>query len=173
LEKDRETFKWGDIYHMFKKSNFSTKTKDLDDLQAFRNIRKSRIFRVASHLTIFPCTYSISWILNNSNISSKYVCNMSKEPIDSFILDYLTKCYHIEEEHKSLDGELLNKFEYTPKYLVHKWYKEENQFKYIPKSGYPASALRIPYQYLVSILCKLYGELDVSQFPLSYMPLTY
>jgi hypothetical protein len=32
---------------MFKKSNFSAEAEDSDELQAFKNIRKSGIFRVA------------------------------------------------------------------------------------------------------------------------------
>jgi hypothetical protein len=159
LEKDRETLKWGEIYHMFKKSNFSVETEDPDELQAFKNIRKSWIFRVATHPTIFPCTDAISWILKNTDISNRYICNMRKEPIASFRPDSLAKCYHIEEGSKRLDGELLNEFEYTPKDLFPKWYKEDKQFKYRPKSGYPTSALRRPYQYLVAMLCRLYGNL--------------
>jgi hypothetical protein len=48
---------------MFKKSNFSVEAEEPDELQVFRNIRKSRIFRVAAHPTVFPCADAISWIL--------------------------------------------------------------------------------------------------------------
>jgi hypothetical protein len=40
LEKDGETLKWGEVYHMFKKSNFSTDVKDQDELKIFKNIKK-------------------------------------------------------------------------------------------------------------------------------------
>jgi hypothetical protein len=41
--------KWGEVYHMFKKSNFSIEAEEPDELKVFKNIRKSSIFRVASH----------------------------------------------------------------------------------------------------------------------------
>jgi hypothetical protein len=72
-----------------------------------------------------------------------------------------------------LDNKLLNKFEYTPKDMFPKWYKADKKFKYRPKGGYPTSSLRRPYQYLVAMLCRLYGEPNASQFPLSYMALIY
>jgi hypothetical protein len=54
LEKDGETLKWGEVYYMFKKSNFSVEEEEPDELQAFKNIRKSGIFRVAAHPVVFP-----------------------------------------------------------------------------------------------------------------------
>jgi hypothetical protein len=54
LEKDGETLKWGEVYHMFKKYNFSTDAKDQDELKIFKNIRKSNIFRVVSHPIYSP-----------------------------------------------------------------------------------------------------------------------
>jgi hypothetical protein len=60
---------------MFKKSNFSTEVEEPDELQAFKNIRKSGIFRVEAHPMVFPCADAISWILKNIDINSRYVCN--------------------------------------------------------------------------------------------------
>jgi len=112
-------------------------------------------------------------ILNNIDVNEKYVCNTRKYLIASYRIEYLAKCYHIEKGIKRLDNKLLSEFEYTPKDLFPKWYREDKQFKYRPKSGYPKSALRRPYHYLVAMLCKLYGEDDASQFSLFYMPLIY
>jgi hypothetical protein len=111
--------------------------------------------------------------LKNTDISSRYICNTRKEPIASFRPEFLAKCYHIEEGSKRLDGKLLSEFEYTLKDFFPKWYKVDKQFKYRPKSWYPTSALRRPYQYLVAMLCRLYEEFDATIFPLSYMPLIY
>jgi hypothetical protein len=72
-----------------------------------------------------------------------------------------------------LDSKLLSEFEYTSKDLFPKWYRVDKKFKYRPKSRYPMTNLRRPYQYLVAMLCRLYGEPDTTQFSLSYMPLIY
>jgi hypothetical protein len=100
----------------------------------FRKIRKSRIFRVSAHPTVFPCVDAISWILKNVDMDSRYVFNARKELISSFRPDDLAKFYHIEAANKNLDGQLLRKFELTPKDLFPTWYKLGNQFKYRPKS---------------------------------------
>jgi hypothetical protein len=96
-----------------------------------------------------------------------------KNLIASFKPDDLAKCYHIEAGNKNLDGQLLSELELTPKDLFPTWYKADKQFKYRPKSRYPTTNLRRPYQYMVAMLCRLYGEPDATHFPLSYMPLIY
>jgi hypothetical protein len=150
---------------MFKKSNFFVEAEEPDELCVFENIRKSRIFRVATHPEVFPCTDSISWILKNIDINSSYVCNARKEPIASCRPNDLDKCYHIEAGNKIMDGQLLSEFELTPKDLFLGWYKAVKQFKYRPKSRYPMTNLRRSYQYMVSMLSRLYGELDATHFP--------
>jgi hypothetical protein len=89
---------------MFKNKNFSIDIEDQDELRIFKNIKKSGIFRVASRTTIFPCAYSIIWILNiyiYIYMKDIYVCNTRKEPIASFQLEYLAIFYHIEKGIKS------------------------------------------------------------------------
>jgi hypothetical protein len=170
LDKDGETLKWGEVYYMFKKSNFSVEAEEPDELQVFRNIRKLGIFRVATHPTVFPCADTISWILKNIDIDSRYVFNARKEPIASFRLDDLAKCYHIEAGNKRIYGQLLSELELTPKDLFPTWYKEDKQFKYRPKSRYPTTNLRRPYQYMVAMLCRLYREPDATHFPYHTCP---
>jgi hypothetical protein len=133
LEKDRETLKWGKIYHIFKKSNLSTEAEDPDELQVFRNIRKSSKFGVATHPKIFPYADAIIWILKNTNVNNRYFYDPRRYPIASYIPKYLAKCYHIEKGINMLDKKILSEFEYMPKDLFPKWYREEKKFKYIPK----------------------------------------
>jgi hypothetical protein len=173
LEKEGDALRWGDVYQMFKKQNLSIDVEDQDELRIFKNIRRSGIFRVAARVVVFPCVDAITWILKNIDLRNIYVCNSRKEPIALFRLEYLAKCYHLEKGIKKLDSKLLDEFEYTAKELFPKWYKADKQSKHRPKGGYPTTALRRPYQYMVAMLCKIYGEPDASQFSLSYMPLIY
>jgi len=107
---------------MFKKSNFSTEAEDPSELQAFKNIKKSRILRVVAHPIVFPCADATSWILKNANVDSRYIFNARKESIASFRPDNLSKFYHIEARNKRLDGHLLSELELTPKDLFPTWY---------------------------------------------------
>lgn len=88
-------------------------------------------------------------------------------------MKYLERCYHIEKRIKNLDKKLLDEFEYTPKYMFLKLYKEDKKFNHKPKGGYPTGTLRKPYQYMVAMLCRIYGEPCSSHFPFSYIPLIY
>jgi hypothetical protein len=88
---------------MFKKSKFSIEEEDPSELQAFRNIRKLGIFRVETHPAMFPYADAISCILKNVYIDSRYIFNTRKEPIASFKLDDLAKCYHLEVGNKKID----------------------------------------------------------------------
>jgi hypothetical protein len=88
-----EMLKWGKVYHMFKNSNFSSEVEDPYQLKVFKNIRKSRIFRLAAHPMVFPFKDSITWIFKNIDISGRYVFNARKDPIASFKLEYLEKQY--------------------------------------------------------------------------------
>jgi hypothetical protein len=72
-----------------------------------------------------------------------------------------------------LDRNLLSEFEYTLKDLFPKWYRVDKKFKYRPRTQYLVTNLRRPYQYLVAILCKLYGEPNATQFSLKFIPLIY
>jgi len=53
------------------------------------------------------------------------------------------------------------------------WYKLDKQFNLRPTGAYPTITLRIPYQYMVAMLCRLYRETTASKFPLSYMHLIH
>jgi hypothetical protein len=128
---------------------------------------------VATHPTIFPCANSLSWILRNTYVDSIYIFNARKGLIASFRPDDLAKCYHLEARNKKLYGKLLSELELIPKYLFPKWYKLDKKLKYQIKGRYPTTNLRKPYQYMVTMLCMLYGEPNATQFPLSYMPLIY
>ena len=68
---------------------------------------------------------------------------------------------------------LLSELELTQKDLFPTWYKADKKLKYRVKGQYHTTNLRIPYQYMVAMLWRLYGELDAPQFPLSYLPLIY
>jgi hypothetical protein len=139
LEKEGETLKWGEVYQMFKKKNYAIDAEDQDELRVFKNIRKSRIFKVAARAVVFPCVDAISWILKHIDLGNRHVCNARGEPITYFHPADLAKYYHLEKGMKKLDNNLLVEFKHTAKELCPKWYKLDKQFKHRPKGGYPTT----------------------------------
>jgi hypothetical protein len=69
---------------MYKKQSFLVEVDDQDELQIFKNIQRSRIHRVASHVAVLPCTDAIAWILKHVYLENRYILNVGGEPIASF-----------------------------------------------------------------------------------------
>jgi hypothetical protein len=69
---------------MFKKSSFPTEVKDQDELKIFKNIQRSGIFRVTTHVVVFPCVDAISWIIKHDDLGNRCILNARGEPIESF-----------------------------------------------------------------------------------------
>jgi hypothetical protein len=86
---------------------------------------------------------------------NRYVCNVKGESIDSFQLEDLAKCNHLENGTKNIYNKLLGEFKHTSKDLCHICYMQDKKFKLRHISGYPTTTLRKPYQYMVSMLCML------------------
>jgi hypothetical protein len=80
LEKEGETLKWGDVYNMFKKSNFPTESEDQDEVKILKNIHRSGIFKVTVWNVIFPYVNAINLIIKHSDLGNKCVCNVGGNP---------------------------------------------------------------------------------------------
>jgi hypothetical protein len=112
LDKGEEVLRWGDMYHMFKKKKNSIDVEDQYELKVFKNIRRSGIFRVATHVFVFLCIDVITWVLKHVDLENRYVNNAMGQPIASFHPADLNKCYHLERGTKKLDSELLGVFKH-------------------------------------------------------------
>jgi hypothetical protein len=106
------------VYQIFKKSSFSTDVEDQDELKLFKNIRRSGIFRVASHIVFFLYVDFIGWIIKHVNLRKIYICNVRGDPIASFRPEDLEKCYHHDKGTKKLYIELLGNSNTQPKNYV-------------------------------------------------------
>jgi hypothetical protein len=81
LEKGEYVLGWGDVYQMFKNKSFATNAKDHEELNIFKNIRKSVIFTIATRVPIFPCSDAIFWIPKQVDVGNRLVFNAREEPI--------------------------------------------------------------------------------------------
>lgn len=72
-----------------------------------------------------------------------------------------------------MDEKLLDGFKHKEKYFFKIFYKPDKTFKHIPSGEYLTISLRTPYQYIVVMLCRLYGDQEASVFTLSLISLTH
>lgn len=62
---------------------------------------------------------------------------------------------------------------YDSIFIIMGCYKLVKTFKSRPSSEYPNNLLKTPYQYVVFMLCRLYGKPDASKFLITWVPLIY
>jgi hypothetical protein len=173
LKKGQDPLKWDEVFQMFKLQNFPINVEDQDQLRIFNNIRKSKLHRVAAHPPVLPCADAIAWIIEHVDLQNRYILNARGEPIASFQAADLAKYYHLEKGPQKLDEDLLSKFPYKGNDLFKIWYKPDIVFKHRRSGNYPTTELKTPYQYIVAMLCRLYGKKNASKFTFSLMPLIY
>jgi hypothetical protein len=107
------------------------------------------------------------------NLETRYILNAREHPITSFQASTIASCYHLDKGELSLDENLIKEFPLKVKDLFKVWYNPNKPFKSRPSGEYPTNLLRTPYQYVVVMLCRLYGEPDASKFPMTWEPLIY
>jgi len=103
LEKGGDSLKFGDVFQMFKKKILLVDVEYQDELKVFKNIIKLGIHGVASCVVVFPCGYSIAWILKHVELDNMYICNARWYPLDCFQSFDLEKLYHIDKGTWKLD----------------------------------------------------------------------
>jgi hypothetical protein len=67
----------------------------------------------------------------------------------------------------------MKEFPYKPKYLMNNRWVLGKKFKTRASDDYPTNLLRPPYQYVVVMLCKLYGDPDAQKFKVSLVHLIH
>jgi hypothetical protein len=169
----QDPLKWDEIFQMFKLQKFPVNVQEQDQLQIFSNIRKSKLHRVAARPPVLPCADAVSWIVEHVDLQNRYILNAIGEPIASFQGSNLAKYYHLKKGLQQLDGDLLTKFPYRGDDLFKLWCKPDVVLKHRHSGNYPIADLKSPYQYIVAMLCRLYGKKNSSTFTFSLIPLIY
>jgi len=78
--------------------------------------------------------------------------------VGSFQPSTIASYYHLEEGENILDEKLVKNFPHNPRDLLKGWNKPGKHFKTKTSNEYPTNSLRLPYQYAVAMVCRIYGE---------------
>jgi len=73
------------------------------DLNTFRNIRRSKLYKFPAHTMMFPCVEYILWIVRHTDLETIYILNSKGHQITSFEGSIIASYYHLEDEDRSLD----------------------------------------------------------------------
>jgi hypothetical protein len=103
-------------------------------------------------------------------MDTRYMVNSQGHPITYFQDLVISSCYHIEEREKELDMKLVNNFPHSPRELLKSWYKPGKLFKSRPSNEYPTNMLRLPYQYAMAMIYRIYREPNAQKFKITWVP---
>jgi hypothetical protein len=106
---------------MFNNQTFPQLPEDNPDLKTFRNIRRSKLYKFATHATMFACVEAISRIVKNVNMEITFILNSQGHPIISFQDSLISSCYHLEDVEKALQMKLVKNFPHNPRELLKSW----------------------------------------------------
>jgi hypothetical protein len=107
------TYKWGEIYQMFNNQTCPQIPKKDHDLKVFMEIKKYNIYKVETHVVVFPYVESILWIIKHIDLEIIHIINTKGRPIGSFKPSRITSCYHLEEGEIILDDGLVKSFPHS------------------------------------------------------------
>jgi hypothetical protein len=88
------------------------------DLEVYRAIKKSKLYKVATHAIMFPYAEAISWILKKDDLERRYIIDAKGKPMGSFQPLAIISFYHLVEGKKILDDELVNNFPHSPRDIL-------------------------------------------------------
>jgi hypothetical protein len=88
------------------------------DLEVYRAINKSKLYKVAAHAVMFPYAEAISWIIKKDDLERRYIIDAKGKPMGSFQALAIIACYHLLEGKKILDDKLVNNFPHSPRDIL-------------------------------------------------------
>ena len=140
----------------------------------FKDAASSFLHRIGARAKILPYTDMIRWVVENLNIEDMKFRNSKMELMGSFKAEDLKQMYHIPNPHDIYDKSYLVNFakkNEEPFKMIQGWRVLENKFKYDKTSMYLVASLENTYNYASSMLCRLYGLPNNTNFSIEWIPL--
>jgi hypothetical protein len=87
----------------------------------------------------------------------------------------MAHCYKLPELDEFLTKDFLNDFydKYESSKVLNNWWKKYRKIIKRSRGRYAISNMREPYMYVMILFCRLYDEMDCSQFSKAWLPLAY
>jgi hypothetical protein len=85
------------------------------------------------------------------------------------------KYYKLRDPEERLNTDFVVKFyeRHDTRWVMASWWREDKKFTNWRTCWYGTTNLRETYVYLMSLICRLYGEKDFSRFSEAWIPLAY
>jgi hypothetical protein len=158
---------------MFNNHNFPQLLEQDPDLNIYKAINKFKLHKVIAHVAVFSCAESISWIVKHVSLDQRLIIDARVQPMAYLYPSMVSSCYHLNEGELALDNELVKEFSQNPKELMKIWCYLGKYFRTRSSDDYPTNCVRLSYQYEVSMVCKIYGEIYEQDFKVSWVPLLH
>jgi len=173
--------RWGDLFNRIKQKycpkyipHNDPYVRALDD-QVFPNIWQSCLHMVACRTLVFPCIEVLSWLIDHTDAQKCLINDENGGCVKVFLLTKVHKYYKLRDPEEPLNIDFVVKsYEFhDTNQLMASWWKEDKKFTNWSNGWYGTITLREPYIYLMTLICRLYGENDCSKFSKAWMPPAY
>jgi hypothetical protein len=107
--------------------------------------------------------------------TSSLINDENGECVKVFLLVEVHNYYKLRDPKERLNTDfVVNFYEcHDTSQVMASWWREDKKYTNQTSSRYRTTNLREPYIYLMSLICRLYGEKDYSRFSEAWMPLDY
>jgi len=130
---------------------------------------------IAFQTPVFPCIKTLGWIIDRTDAMKYLVNDENGGCINVFLSTKVHKYYKLRDPEEQLNIDFVVKFYefHDTSILMASWWNEYKKFTNQSKGWYMTRNVMKPYIYLISLLCRLYGERDCAKFSKAWIPLEY
>jgi hypothetical protein len=157
---------WGEFFKKISREEFleyilhnDPDMRKLDD-EVFPNIRRSYLHMVASRTPVFPCIELLKWLIDHRDTQKCLINDVNGECVGVFLSVEVQSYYKLRDPKERLNIDFVVNFYECQNIgrVMASWWREDKKYTNRTSGGYQTANLRELYIYLMSLICRLYGE---------------
>ena len=155
---------WSRVYSIFDNNDLSDFQ---DDQLIYERIRDSSIHMIATRQVILPYNDTVRWIIDHANPKDHSFNTSTGLLLANFRFETFVKIYALKPFMQLLNADFVKaaKSMYNFDQMLKSWMAEPRKFSQRKDELYPIEWFKEPYFLLVTMLCKIYGLSNCSDFP--------
>jgi hypothetical protein len=157
---------WGEFFKKISREEFleyilhnDPDMRKLDD-EVFQNIRISYLHMVAIRTRVCPCIELLKWLIDHRDTQKCLINDVNGECVGVFLSVEVQSYYKLRDPKERLKIDFFVNFYECQNIgrVMASWWREDKKYTNRTSGGYQTTNLRDLYIYLMSLICRLYGE---------------
>jgi len=153
---------WNAIKDTFLHKSF---VENFKDLQAYINIKQSRMHKIVYKFVVISHVEVIEWIITHMDDSHLVLRNESGGQLTTYYGDEIQTYYKMKRSTEYATNDFYTIwFDINTSDIIKSWCREPAKLLHCPSTIYLSMILRDVYQYLIVMCCRLHGQKNVEVF---------